>query len=116
MVAPYGGVGVAPLINVDDDETIRRITGRRTCRTCGAVYHLIFNPPLLSGVCDKDGGELYQRDDDQEMTVRNRLYVYYKQTAPLVGYFYAKGLLFELDGSKPIEEVQADLLAVVNCR
>ena len=58
MVAPYGGVSVAPLINVEDDETIRRITGRRTCRTCGTVYHLIFNPSLIEGVCDKDGGEL----------------------------------------------------------
>lgn len=116
MVAPYGGVAVAPLINVDDDETIRRITGRRTCRTCGAVYHLIFNPPLIEGVCDKDGGALYQRDDDQEVTVRNRLYVYYKQTAPLVGYYYAKGLLAEVDGSKSIDKVQADLLALVNCK
>ena len=116
MVAPYGGVSVAPLINVEDDETIRRITGRRTCRTCGTVYHLIFNPPLIDGVCDKDGGELYQRDDDYEATVRNRLFVYYKQTAPLVGYFYAKGLLKEVDGSKSIDAVQADLLALVKCK
>jgi adenylate kinase len=116
MVAPYGGVSVAPLINVEDDETIRRITGRRTCRTCGTVYHLIFNPPLIDNVCDKDGGELYQRDDDYEATVRNRLFVYYKQTAPLVGYFYAKGLLAEVDGSKSIEEVQTDLLALVKCK
>jgi adenylate kinase len=115
-VAPYGGVSVAPLINVEDDETIRRITGRRTCRTCGAVYHLEFNPPLIHGVCDKDGGELYQRDDDQEATVRNRLFVYYKQTAPLIGYFYAKGLLAEVDGSQSIEAVQAELLALVKCR
>jgi adenylate kinase len=116
ITAPYGGIAVAPFINVDDDETIRRITGRRTCRTCGAVYHLIFNPPLIEDVCDKDGGELYQRDDDQEVTVRNRLYVYYKQTAPLVGYFYAKGLLTEVDGSRSIEEVQADLSALVKCK
>ena len=66
-------------------------------------------------MCDKDGGELYQRDDDYEATVRNRLFVYYKQTAPLVGYFYAKGLLTEVDGSKSIEEVQAGLLALVKC-
>ena len=116
LVAPYGGVSVAPLINVEDDETIRRITGRRTCRTCGTVYHLFFNPPLNAGVCDKDGGELYQRDDDYEATVRNRLFVYYKQTAPLVGYFYAKGLLAEVDGSKSIDEVQTDLLALVKCK
>ena len=116
MVAPYGGVSVAPLIHLEDDETIRRITGRRTCRTCGTVYHLIFNPPLRYDVCDKDGGELYQRDDDYEATVRNRLFVYYKQTAPLVGYFYAKGLLAEVDGSKSIEAVQGDLLALVKCK
>jgi adenylate kinase len=116
LVAPYGGVSVAPLIKVEDDETLRRITGRRTCRTCGSVYHLVFNPPLIDGVCDKDGGELYQRDDDQEVTVRNRLFVYYKQTAPLVGYFYAKGLLAEVDGSRSIEKVQADLLALVKCK
>jgi adenylate kinase len=113
MTAPFGGVAVAPLINVEDDETIRRITGRRTCRTCGAIYHLIFSPPKLDGVCDKDGGELYQRDDDKEETVRNRLFVYYKQTAPLVGYFYAKGLLAEVDGSQSIEDVQAALLALI---
>jgi adenylate kinase len=115
LVAPYGGVAVAPLINIEDDETIRRMSGRRSCRTCGAVYHLVYNPPLIDGVCDKDGGELYQRDDDLEATVRNRLYVYYKQTAPLVGYFYAKGLLAVIDGSQSIEAVQTDLLALVKC-
>ena len=114
LVAPYGGVSAAPLIDIEDDETIRRMSGRRSCRTCGAVYHLVFNPPLQEGVCDKDGGELVQRDDDHEATVRNRLYVYYKQTAPLVGYFYAKGLLAEIDGSQSIEAVQADLLALVS--
>jgi adenylate kinase len=71
---------------------------------------------LIEGVCDKDGGELYQRDDDHEETVRNRLYVYYKQTAPLVGYFYAKGLLAVVDGAQSIDTVQADLLALVKCK
>jgi adenylate kinase len=116
LVAPYGGVAVAPLINIEDDETIRRMSGRRSCRTCGTVYHLVYNPPLIEGVCDKDGGELYQRDDDHEETVRNRLYVYYKQTAPLVGYFYAKGLLAVVDGAQSIDTVQADLLALVKCK
>lgn len=113
MTAPYGGVKVAPLIHVDDEETLRRITGRRTCRTCGAVYHILYNPPKVAGVCDVDGGELYQREDDTEETVRNRLYVYYKQTAPLIGYYFAKGLLREIDGTRPIEEVHAALLAVI---
>ena len=113
MTAPYGGVKVAPLIHVDDEETLRRITGRRTCRTCGAVYHILYNPPKVAGVCDVDGGELYQREDDTEETVRNRLYVYYKQTAPLIGYYFAKGLLRKIDGTRPIEEVHAALLAVI---
>ncbi|HAJ38017.1 MAG TPA: adenylate kinase [Chloroflexi bacterium] len=113
MTAPYGGVRVAPLIQVEDDETIRRITGRRSCRTCGAVYHVIYNPPKVEGICDVDGGELYQRDDDKEDTVRNRLFVYYKQTAPLIGYYYAKGLLREVDGAMSIEAVQQALLAIV---
>ncbi|MBE2239901.1 MAG: adenylate kinase [Caldilineaceae bacterium] len=113
MTAPYGGVHVTPLIQVDDDETIRRITGRRSCRTCGAVYHVLYNPPKGVGVCDVDGGELYQRDDDQEATVRNRLFVYYKQTAPLIGYYYAKGILREVNGAQSIEDVHQALRAVV---
>ena len=113
MVAPYGGVTVVPMIGVDDEEVIRRITGRRSCRTCGAIYHIDYNPPKAAGVCDKDGGELLQRDDDQEATVRNRLFVYYKQTAPLIGYYYAKDLLAEVDGMQPIEEVTAALKALL---
>ena len=113
MVAPYGGVAVVPMIGVDDEEVIRRITGRRSCRTCGAIYHIDYNPPKMAGVCDKDGGELFQRDDDLEATVRNRLFVYYKQTAPLIGYYYAKGLLAEVDGMLPIEEVTAALKALL---
>lgn len=113
MTAPYGGVRVTPLIQVEDDEMIRRITGRRSCRSCGAVYHVVYNPPKVEGVCDVDGGELYQRDDDKEDTVRNRLFVYYKQTAPLIGYYYAKSLLREIDGAMSIEAVQQALVAVV---
>ena len=93
IAAPYGGVEMAPLIFLEDDDAIRRITGRRVCRNCGAVFHEEFNPPAKSGICDVDGGELYQRDDDKPETVRNRLFVYYKQTSPLVGYYFAKELL-----------------------
>jgi len=113
MTAAYGGVHVTPFIQVEDDEVIRRITGRRSCRSCGAIYHIVYNPPKEEGVCDVDGGELYQRDDDKEDTVRNRLFVYYKQTAPLIGYYYAKGLLREIDGSQAIDVVQQALVAVV---
>lgn len=113
VTAPFGGVRVVPLINVEDDETIRRITGRRSCRTCGAVYHVTLNPPKVEGICDVDGGELYQRDDDKEETVRNRLFVYYKQTSPLIGYYFAKGVLAEVDGSRSISEVQQALMALM---
>jgi adenylate kinase len=113
MTEPYGGVSLVPLIKLDDEEAVRRITGRRVCRTCGAVYHVEFNPPKVTGVCDLDGGELYQRDDDKPETVRNRLYVYYKQTSPLIGYYFAKDLLAELDGARSIEDVNQALLLLV---
>ncbi|MEZ4674132.1 MAG: adenylate kinase [Caldilineaceae bacterium] len=111
LTAPYGGVSLVPLIMLDDDEAVRRITGRRVCRTCGAVYHIDYNPPQVDGVCDIDQGELYQRDDDKLETVRNRLYVYYKQTSPLIGYYFAQGLLVELDGARPIDVVQQEIAA-----
>ena len=110
IVAPYGGVTMVPLIFLEDDEAVRRITGRRVCRTCGAVYHIDYNPPKEAAVCDIDRGELYQRDDDKPDTVRNRLYVYYKQTSPLIGYYFAKDLLVELNGAQPIDVVQSELV------
>lgn len=113
MLAADGGVRRALLFNLEDDEAMRRITGRRTCKVCGTVYHVDYNPPKVEGVCDKDGGELIQRDDDKPETVKTRLYVYYKQTSPLVGYYFAKGLLTEVDGTKPIDEVQTELLALL---
>ena len=107
------GVTVVPLIEVADEEIVKRLTARRVCRNCGAVYNLVFNPPSVAGVCDVCGGELYQRDDDNPETVRNRLFTYYKETSPLIGYYFAKGLLAEIDGERAIEAVQADLRAVV---
>ena len=113
MLAPYGGVAVAPLFVVDDAVVVERISGRRICRNCGAVYHVKFNPPKQDNVCDVCGGELYQRDDDRPETVKNRLYVYYKQTSPLIGYYFAKGLLEEVDASKSVDEVTAALEALL---
>ncbi|HID34734.1 MAG TPA: adenylate kinase [Anaerolineae bacterium] len=113
ILAPYGGVAVAPLFVVDDAIVVERISGRRICRNCGAVYHVTFNPPKRDGVCDVCGGELYQRDDDRPETVKNRLYVYYKQTSPLIGYYFAKGLLAEIDASKSVDEVTAALEALL---
>jgi len=92
-------------IEVPNEELIRRLTGRRTCRSCGAMYHLMFDPPQKDGICDTCGGELYQRDDDQEETIRARLEVYEEQTAPLIAYYQGKGLLRAIDGLGEIEEI-----------
>jgi adenylate kinase len=109
LTAAYGGVKLVPMIELSDEEAISRISGRRSCRTCGTVYHIVSNPPKVAGRCDKDGDELYQREDDREEVVRNRLFVYYKQTAPLVGYYFAKGVLREFNGARPIADVFADI-------
>jgi len=92
-------------IEVDKEELLKRLGGRRTCRNCGAMFHLIFDPPKKEGVCDTCGGELYQRDDDQEKTIRARLKVYDEQTAPLIAYYREKGLLRAIDGVGGVEEI-----------
>lgn len=106
-------IGLVPLLEVADEAVINRLAGRRVCRDCQAMYHVEFNPARVAGVCDRCGGELYRRADDDPETVRNRLFVYYKQTAPLIGYYYAHGMLVSLDGDRSIETVQADLLAAI---
>ncbi len=114
MLAGQGSkIDLAPVLNVNDDELIARLTGRRVCRNCGATYHVMFNPPRVEGVCDACSGELYQRSDDSLETVRNRLYVYYKQTSPLIGYYYAKGLTTFIDGGQAIDAVRHALLDAV---
>lgn len=107
-------IGVAPLLEVSDDAVIARLAGRRVCRDCQAMYHTEFSPSQVEGRCDKCGGELYRRADDDPETVRNRLFVYYKQTAPLIGYYYALRLLVPLSGDRSVEAVQADLRAAVD--
>jgi adenylate kinase len=90
---------------VDDDEVVRRLSGRRTCHRCGHVWHLDFDPPTTEGVCDHCGGELFQRDDDSEETIRHRLEVYADQTSPLIGYYGDRGLLRGVDAMGPVEDV-----------
>ncbi|MEO7980376.1 MAG: adenylate kinase [Sporichthyaceae bacterium] len=90
---------------VDDEEVVRRLSGRRTCRRCGHVWHLDFDPPADAGVCDRCSGELFQRDDDSEGTIRHRLEVYADQTSPLIGYYGDKGLLRGVDATGPVEDV-----------
>ena len=90
---------------VAESELVRRLTGRRVCRACGHSFHLVSNPPRQEWTCDACGGELYQRADDSEATVRNRLAVYRTQTAPLLDWYAAKGLLVTVNGEGPIAEI-----------
>jgi adenylate kinase len=101
-------------ISVPVEELVKRASGRRICRSCGKSYHLAFNPPAEEGVCDVDGGELYQRDDDLPETVRQRLEVYQGQTSPLVDYYRKRGNLREIEGDQPIDDVAADIAEVVS--
>lgn len=96
-------------IEVDRSELMARLTGRRICRDCGASYHVIFNPTQKEGVCDKCGGELYQREDDNEKTVATRLDVNIEQSAPLLSYYKEKGVLRNIDGQQEIGKVFEDI-------
>ncbi len=106
-------VRLAPLLEVSDEAVINRLAGRRVCRDCQAMYHTEYAPSQVEGVCDNCGGELYRRTDDSPDTVRNRLFVYYKQTSPLVGYYFAHNVLATLDGDRDMDVVQADLVDAV---
>ncbi|AYK15591.1 MAG: adenylate kinase [Methanosarcina flavescens] len=100
-------------LEVPDEELVERISGRLMCSNCGASYHRTFNPPKKEDVCDVCGGELFQRDDDREEAVKNRLTVYKRQTQPLIDYYAKKSLLVSLDGTKGIDEVFEDIKAVL---
>lgn len=94
-------------ITVEPEELVRRLSGRRTCGNCGAAYHMETAPPRRAGLCDRCGGALLQREDDREETIRKRLAVYREQTAPLVAYYWGRGLLREVDGRGDIDDVFA---------
>ena len=96
-------------IDVEKELLMERLTGRRICKSCGATYHLVFNPPATEGVCDRCNGELYQRADDNEETVQNRLEVNLKQTKPLLDFYETKGYLRNINGQQDIRKVFADL-------
>ncbi len=106
-------VELVPLIDVPAQVLIDRLSGRWSCRAQGHVFHEKFNPPQVAGICDMDGSELYQREDDQRSTVENRIKVYTQQTAPLIEYYQSRNLLVTVDGTKPIDEVSADLQAAI---
>ncbi len=114
MLADLGGkVGVVPFIAVPEDELVERLSGRLICKAQGHIFHKKFNPPKVPGVCDYDGSELYQREDDKPEVVRNRIRVYLEQTMPLVAYYRQRGLLVEIDGTQPIDQVTEALWAAL---
>ena len=97
-------------IDVEKDALVKRITGRRVCKSCGASYHVVNIPPKKDGICDLCSGELIQRADDTEETVLNRIDVYNKQTKPLVDYYDKAGVIINIDGNKDLDDVLADII------
>ena len=93
-------------VQVPTEVIVERLSGRRTCKDCGAMYHVVFGPSKKAGICDKCGGSLYQREDDRKETIAARLQVYENQTAPLINYYREQGLLREIDGVGTIEEIR----------
>jgi adenylate kinase len=106
-------VNIVPYISVSSEVLIERLGGRWTCRAQGHVYHQKYNPPKVASVCDIDGSELYQREDDKPATVANRIRVYFEQTAPLIEYYQKQGLLAEIDGTQSIETVTERMMAAI---
>jgi adenylate kinase len=98
---------------VDEEEVVRRLSGRRTCRNCQRVWHILSDPPSVEGVCDACGGELFQRDDDKEEVIRHRLEVYRTQTAPLIAFYRSEGILVDIDAAGPVEKVTERALAAL---
>jgi adenylate kinase len=100
-------------LDVDFEEVVKRLSGRRTCKKCGHVWHLEYDPPATAGICDKCGGDLYQRDDDKPETVRHRLDVYAEQTAPLIGFYREAGKLVAIDALGAVEDVTERAIAAL---
>lgn len=100
-------------LKVDRSQLLARLTGRRICKSCSSTYHMVFNPPKQQGLCDKCGGELYQRSDDTEEKVGTRLDEYLSKTEPLIRYYREQGLLREVDGEQAIDEVSARIASIL---
>lgn len=107
-------INQVPYIAVPEGELIERLSARLTCRARGHIFHKKYNPPKVAGICDFDGSELYQREDDQPETVKHRIQVYEQRTRPLVEYYQERGILVKINGSQSIEDVTKDLLDLVN--
>jgi adenylate kinase len=114
MLAEFGGeVNAVPYITADEFILVERASGRWTCRANGHIYHQMFSPPKQAGICDEDGSELYQRDDDKVETVTNRIRVYIEQTMPLVEHYRKSGKLVQINGAQAVGQVTKDLLAAL---
>jgi len=114
LLTEFGGkVNHVPYIAASEATLTERLSGRWTCKAHGHIFHAKYNPPKRAGLCDMDGSKLYQREDDKAETVKRRIKVYFAQTAPLISFYRERGLLSEVDGARPIEQVTADLLAVL---
>jgi adenylate kinase len=100
-------------VDVDKNDLMKRLTGRRTCKNCQQMYNIYFTPPKAEGKCDKCGGELFQRDDDKEATIKNRLDVYEKSTAPLIDYYRKQGILKSVEGVGSIDDIFSKICSVL---
>ncbi|PYE43702.1 adenylate kinase [Paenibacillus barcinonensis] len=100
-------------LKVDRNKLLARLTGRRICKNCGSTYHVVFNPPKQEGICDKCGGELYQRSDDNEESVGTRLDEYINKTAPLLTFYETKDLLRQIDGEQDIDQVSQEIVSLL---
>ena len=114
MLESFGGfVNLVPFITAPNDVLMERLVGRWTCRVGAHIFHEKYNPPQIAGICDFDGSELYQRDDDKAETVIHRIDVYQEQTAPLIDYYKQRGTLVEINGFMSIDQVSVELLSAL---
>jgi adenylate kinase len=114
LLNSFGGqVNFVLLITAPVESLVERLAGRWTCKAQGHVFHECFNPPRVKGICDIDGSELYQRDDDKAETVLNRIQIYQNQTAPLIQYYQERGLLIEINGIESIDDVSTQVMSVL---
>ena len=114
MLAEFGSeVNTVPYITAAETILVERASGRWTCKAQGHIYHEKFNPPKQAGVCDVDGSEVYQREDDKVETVTKRIRVYFEQTMPLVEHYRTAGKLLEIDGTQPVEQVTKELITAL---
>jgi len=106
-------IGIVPYINAPEHILVERLSGRWTCKASGHIYHEKSNPPKETGICDLDGSELYQREDDSIQTVLHRIHIYFEQTTPLINFYRQQGLLQEVDGNQDIEKINTNLVKII---